>query len=74
MGDLPAIYKNLGPNFDDKVLPSIVNEVLKAVVARFNAVGNTRATELVRLDRCPLNNSMALFTIDSSAYRLLEPY
>jgi len=37
VGDLPAIYKNLGPNFDDKVLPSIVNEVLKAVVARFNA-------------------------------------
>ena len=38
VNDLPTIYRSLGPNFDDKVLPSIVNEVLKAVVARFNAV------------------------------------
>ena len=38
VSDLPAIFRSLGPDFDDKVLPSIVNEVLKAVVARFNAV------------------------------------
>eukprot|EP00621_Florenciella_sp_RCC1693_P001122 CAMPEP_0182522394 /NCGR_PEP_ID=MMETSP1323-20130603/255_1 /TAXON_ID=236787 /ORGANISM="Florenciella parvula, Strain RCC1693" /LENGTH=338 /DNA_ID=CAMNT_0024730507 /DNA_START=144 /DNA_END=1161 /DNA_ORIENTATION=+ len=35
--ELPEIFRKLGPNFDDKVLPSIVNEVLKAVVAKFNA-------------------------------------
>ena len=34
---LPAIFRKLGPNYDDKVLPSIVNEVVKQVVAQFNA-------------------------------------
>ena len=34
---LPEIYRNLGLDFDDKVLPSIVNETLKSVVAQFNA-------------------------------------
>ena len=29
--------KELGTDFDDKVLPSITNEVLKGVVAKFNA-------------------------------------
>jgi prohibitin 2 len=34
---LPAIYRNLGLDYDDKVLPSIVNEVVKQVIAQFNA-------------------------------------
>ncbi|GMJ04324.1 prohibitin 3 [Hibiscus trionum] len=34
---LPEIYQNLGLEYDQKVLPSIGNEVLKAVVAQFNA-------------------------------------
>lgn len=34
---LPDIHQNLGVDFDDKVLPSIINEVLKSVVAKFNA-------------------------------------
>lgn len=34
---LPTIYRTLGTDFDDRVLPSIVNEVLKSVVAQFNA-------------------------------------
>mmetsp|Transcript_9922 Transcript_9922/g.11483 ORF Transcript_9922/g.11483 Transcript_9922/m.11483 type:complete len:278 (-) Transcript_9922:936-1769(-) len=34
---LPTIYKSLGVDYDEKVLPSIGNEVLKAVVAQFNA-------------------------------------
>jgi len=34
---LPKIYKRLGHDYDLRVLPSIVNEVLKGVVARFNA-------------------------------------
>lgn len=34
---LPIIYKNLGTDFDDRVLPSLGNEVLKAVVAQHNA-------------------------------------
>jgi len=34
---LPFITQNLGVDYDEKVLPSIVNEVLKSVVAKFNA-------------------------------------
>jgi prohibitin 2 len=34
---LPLIYQTLGTNYDDRVLPSIVHEVLKGVVAQFNA-------------------------------------
>jgi len=35
--DLPEIYRQLGTDFDARVLPSIVNEVTKAVVAQYNA-------------------------------------
>lgn len=34
---LPIMYRQLGLDYDEKVLPSIVNEVLKSVVAKFNA-------------------------------------
>ncbi|KAF5191307.1 Prohibitin [Thalictrum thalictroides] len=34
---LPTIYKTLGMEYDEKVLPSIGNEVMKSVVAQFNA-------------------------------------
>ena len=33
---LSKIYKTLGSDYDERVLPSIVNEVLKSVVAQFN--------------------------------------
>jgi len=36
-GRLPEIYRALGSDYDEKVLPSIVNEVLKSVVAQYNA-------------------------------------
>ncbi|KAG7575262.1 hypothetical protein FFLO_00426 [Filobasidium floriforme] len=35
--DLPTIYRELGTDYDERVLPSIVNEVLKSVTAQFNA-------------------------------------
>merc|ERR1719464_180525 len=34
---LNEIYRYLGLDYDGRVLPSIVNEVLKAVIARYNA-------------------------------------
>jgi len=34
---LPFIYRRLGKDYDHRVLPSIVNEVTKAVVAQYNA-------------------------------------
>merc|ERR1712193_421725 len=34
---LPNIYTTLGIDYEDRVLPSITNEVLKAVVAEFDA-------------------------------------
>lgn len=34
---LPELYRYLGTDFDARVLPSIVHEVLKSVVAQYNA-------------------------------------
>jgi prohibitin 1 len=34
---LPLIYKEYGINYDERILPSIGNEVMKTVVAKYNA-------------------------------------
>mmetsp|Transcript_8531 Transcript_8531/g.16324 ORF Transcript_8531/g.16324 Transcript_8531/m.16324 type:complete len:281 (-) Transcript_8531:172-1014(-) len=35
--EMPQLYQELGTDFDERVLPSIGNEVLKSVVAQYNA-------------------------------------
>lgn len=35
---LPTIYRKLGIDWDDKILPSIGNEILTSTVARYDAV------------------------------------
>jgi len=45
--ELPKIYSTLGIDYDERVLPSITNEVLKAVVAQFDAGELITQRELV---------------------------
>ena len=44
---LPNIYKTLGLDYDERVLPSIGNEVLKSIVAQFDAAELITQREVV---------------------------
>ncbi|KAF8307508.1 hypothetical protein DL93DRAFT_2171647 [Clavulina sp. PMI_390] len=44
---LPKIYQQLGLDYDERVLPSIGNEVLKAIVAQFDAAELITQREVV---------------------------
>jgi prohibitin 1 len=46
---LPKIYQSLGQDYDERVLPSIGNEVLKSIVAQFDAAELITQREVVGL-------------------------
>jgi len=45
---LSKIYQRLGLDYDERILPSIGNEVLKSIVAQFDAAELITQRELVR--------------------------
>ena len=78
---MPNIFTTLGLDYDDRVLPSITNEVLKAVVAQFDAgelitqreMVNHMIMQVVQMTgRSPLlvPNLTALFFVSDDKYRL----
>lgn len=58
VNELPKIYTNLGLDYDDRVLPSITNEVLKAVVVSRECILNFLLSDFNFRYNC---RSVALF-------------
>lgn len=64
VGNLPNILRNFGTDYDKRILPSIMNETLKAVVAQYNAEQlTTQREEVSRLIRRNLTERAESFNI-----------
>ena len=61
---LPKIYQGLGLDYDERVLPSIGNEVLKSIVAQFDAAELITQREVVSVQ--------AFFTDDGELTSLVQ--
>lgn len=58
------IYQHLGMNYDERILPSLMNECAKAVVARYNANELLTKRELVSADiKAELVRRAGLFNV-----------
>merc|ERR1719333_1588252 len=63
-GRLPSMYRSIGRDYDEKVMPSITNEVLKSVIAQYNASELIKQREMVsRMIRQRLVQRAAEFCI-----------
>eukprot|EP00455_Lapot_gusevi_P015309 TRINITY_DN1772_c0_g1_i1.p1 TRINITY_DN1772_c0_g1~~TRINITY_DN1772_c0_g1_i1.p1 ORF type:complete len:275 (-),score=119.69 TRINITY_DN1772_c0_g1_i1:43-867(-) len=61
---LPAIFKDLGVDYDERVLPSIGNEVLKQVIAQYDAESLLTLREKVSREiRDSMNRRAAEFNV-----------
>ena len=62
---LPQLYRQLGPRYADTALPSVINEVIKSVVAQFNASELlTKRPEVSKQIAQALTQRSATFCID----------
>ena len=63
MDKLPVIFQKYNTNWEDRVIPSIGNEVLKSVVAQYNAEQLLSMREQISyVLRRPLNHMAAMTT------------